>query len=149
VDVPTPTLVGVLIGGAIGLAGSVLAQRYDRQARALDRKYERLREASQLLRLSVIQAARLHQSRTVIARLLDVRAWPAQRWSAFGELLARAGSALALVVDEIPKPIREEYEAAAQALFESWRADDTKLSRYVKAALDLRRTVEDRARSLR
>jgi hypothetical protein len=149
VDLATATLIGVVVGAVLGWVIALFQRQADRHARAIERKYERLHAASRSLRLSVIQAAQLHYSRTIIAMFLDVTAWPSLRWAQFGRTLAETGASLALVIDDLPGDLSEEYEEAASALFGATSADNRKLRRYTNAALALRRAVEAKARSLR
>lgn len=147
-DAATATIVGFLLGGLMAWGISVFQRREDRRARALERKYERLHTASRLLRISVIQAARLHYTRSWWS-ILDVTAFPSLQWPAFGQTLAEIGASLALVLDDISGPVATEFEEAAEAIFGSRRADQAKLTRFTNAALALRRKVEAKARGLR
>ena len=115
-DPAVAIILGVLVGGVLTWAVSLFQRKTDREARATERKYEQLHAASRLLRVSIIQAAQLHHSRTYLAMFLDVTSWPSQRWAAFANTLADAGAALALVVDEVAGPVAKEYENAAQEL---------------------------------
>ncbi len=147
-DPSVAIIVGVLIGGVLTWAISLFQRNADREARAVERKYERLHAAARLIRLSVIQAGQLNYSRS-LRGLPDMTAWPSQRWAQFARTLTDAGAALALVSDELPQAAGIEYETAAEALLNSNRADQKKLERYTKAALALNGAVEARTRALR
>lgn len=147
VDPSLAIIVGVVIGSVLTWVITLFQRGADQKARASEREYERLREGSRLLRLSVIEAAQLHHSRS-FRGLFDLTAWPSLRWASFGRTLAGTGSALSLVADEIKGPVADEYETAAEVLLEAIRADPAKLKRYIAAALALRQLVEAKARGL-
>src|SRR6266849_10320875 len=123
---------------------SIFQRRSDREARATERKYERLHVASRLIRLSAWQAVQLNFSRTFIGQLLDATSWGqwTPRWQPFAYTIAGVGAALALVLDDVAGKALDEFEAAMVAVMEARRSDRQILTRYVNAALALRRELE-------
>jgi hypothetical protein len=148
VDPSVAIIVGVVLGAVLSWVISLFQRESDKNARAVERKYERLREGSRMLRLSVIEAAQLHHSRS-LRGLFDLTAWPALRWASFARTLANTGAAMALVLDDIAGPVSTEFEAAAASLLEATRAEPAKLQRYINAAMAMRQLVEAKARALR
>jgi len=150
-DLAAATLLGFLVGGLMTWLVSLFQRRSDREARAVERKYERLHAASRLIRLSAWQAVQLNFSRTLVGQLLDAMSWGqwTPRWQPFAYTIAEVGAALALVLDDVAGKTLDEYEASVQAILETKRSDQPILTRYVNAALALRRELEAKARSLR
>jgi len=152
VDLAAATIVGFVFGGLMTLLVSIFQRRTDREARAIERKYERLHTASRLIRLSAWQAVQLDLSRTVIGQLLEATSWGTKwtpRWQPFAYTIAEVGASLALVLDDVAGKALDEFEAAMVGIMEAKRSDRKILTRYVNAALALRRELEARARSLR
>jgi hypothetical protein len=139
-------LLGAAIGGLIALAVSAFQRRHDRRERREERQFERLALAALHLRLSLGHAARLDYSKSYRA-VLDMTNW-GPRWQPFLESVAAAGGAMALVADEVPKELWDQYVAAAAALVEAKKSDHELLNAYMAATKALSAKVEERAREL-
>jgi hypothetical protein len=140
-------LLGAAIGGLIAWAVSAFQRRHDRRERREERRFERLALATLHLRLSLGHAMKLDYSKSYRAILLDPAIW-GPRWQPFLESVSSAGAAMALVVDEVPKDLWDEYLAAAAALVEATKSDHDLLNAYMVAAKALSSKVEERAREL-
>jgi len=139
-------LLGALIGGLIAWTGSASQRRHDTRERREERRFERLAQAGLNLRLSLGHAMQLDYSKSYRA-ILDMTNW-GPRWQPFLSFVAAAGSAMALVKDEVPKELWDQYVEAAAALAEATKSDHDLLSAYMAATKALSAKVEDRAREL-
>jgi hypothetical protein len=139
-------LLGAAIGGLIAWVVSAFQRRHDTRERREERRFERLGLAALHLRLSLGHAMKLDYSKSNRA-LLDITSW-GPRWQPFIESAASAGAAMALVADEVPKELWDQYVEAAAALGQATKSDHELLVAYMSATKALSATVEARARTL-
>lgn len=150
-DPAVAIIVGVLLGSLLTWVITLFQRQADREARAVDRKYERLHSASRLIRLSMWQAVQLNFSRTWVGMLISGTSFGqwTPNWQPLAYTIAEVGAALAMVLDDVDGKALDDYEAAVGAMLQAKHSDKRLLTTYVDTALVLRRELEAKARALR